>query len=58
MDIGDLIPLGFAVIGGAIAYSNQSTRLNVAEGKLEDLRGIKTDVALILKDIQYIKERI
>ncbi len=58
MQLTDLIPLGFAVIGGAIVYGNQSTRLKIVEGKVEDLRDIKTDVALILKDIQYIKDRI
>jgi hypothetical protein len=58
MEAKDLIPLGLAVIGGAIAYSNHSTRLKAVEEKVEDMKGIKTDVALILRDIQYIKERI
>jgi hypothetical protein len=58
MEIKELVPLGLAVIGGAIAYSNQSSRLKAVEEKIEDMKGIKTDVALILKDIQYIKERI
>lgn len=58
MQLTDLIPLGFAVVGGAIVYGNQSNRLKVVESRIDDMKDIKTDVAVIRQDIQYIKEHI
>lgn len=58
MQLTDLIPLGFAVIGGSIVYGGQSNRLKVVESKLDDMKDIKRDVALILMEIEYIKERV
>jgi hypothetical protein len=58
MGLSDWIPLGLTGIGAAIMYGKHSNRLTVVESKTAGIEGLKTDVALIKQDVQYIKERI
>jgi hypothetical protein len=58
MEFRDWIPIGFAGIGAAIMYGKHSNRLAVVEAKTKNIDDIKTDVALIKQDIQYIKGRV